>query len=190
MKRTKRTVLLVLYALALVLVVTLPFTDGIAEIWARYFSQAQGTGTADISLFVVGGDLDRSALSIGAEDSPSFTLGGSSDRKTAALPFYITSRSEVSVGYSVEVNFGKALPSYLTVTLSDGTNTQTLSCDGAKSVFTFEDFGSVAAFAGGETDPDTRVNFTLTVTVTNSDLILDEFHLTTAKLTVTVDQLD
>lgn len=190
MRRTKRTIWLVFYALALVLVVTLPFTDTVTELWARYVSDAEGQGKADISLFVVGGDLNRSSLSIGAGDSPEFTLGGDGGKTTATLPFYLTSRSEVTVGYTVEIDFGAALPSYLTVTLTDGTNPQVLTGDGVRSIFTFEDLGSIPAFAGGESDPDTRVDFTLTVTVTDSDLIEDELHLNTVKLSVTAEQLD
>lgn len=179
-----------LYAAALILTVIALTTYLAPGLYARYRSAVEDHDGARVALFLVGADLDRDSLSIGAGDSPEFDLGGISDITSASIPFYITSRAEVAVGYSVTVDFGGALPNYLTVTLSDGTNSETIAGDGTKSVFAFEKFGAIDAYAGSASDPADRIDFTLVLNVTDSDLITSEFHLPSARLYVTAEQLD
>ena len=190
MKITKRRKPSLLPLLILSAVVVLLTAGILPTIYARYLASANQGETAEVALFVVGGDLDRESLSIGLGDTPELMLGGIEDVTTVSLPFYVTSRSEVDVKYSVRVDFGNAPPSYLTLTLSDGASTQPVNCDGIESQFTFDDFGSINAFSGGASDPDSRVDFTLSIKVTDSDLIAGEAHLPAAKILVTVEQID
>ena len=165
-------------------------TSFLPTVIARFRTADETGDHASVALFTVGGDLDRDTLSIALDEVPELTLGGTEDKKSVDLPFYVTGRAEVDVTYSVKVDFGEAPPSYLTLTLTDGTTSRTLTCDGVQSEFTFAELGGIEAFTGGAGDPDSRVDFTLSMSVTDSDLITGELHLPTAKILVTVEQVD
>jgi len=179
-----------LYIAALVVAIVALTTYLTPGLYARYRNAMDDNDDARVALFLVGADLDRSMLSIGVGETPDFELGGISDITAVTIPFYVSGRAEVAIGYSVTVDFGGALPSYLTVTLSDGYNTKTLNGDDVQSVFEFEDFGAIDAYQGEASDPDDRIDFTLVLRVTDSDLITSEVHLPNANLSVTVEQLD
>lgn len=159
------------------------FTFGL---FAKYTSSAAAEDSARVALFRVETELDRISLSIDEGEEPELTLGGEFETQSVQIPFSIMSSSEVQVGYSVKVDFGVALPQYISLTLSDGTTTQTLYANGTESAFTFSDFGTLASGAAAEQ----KAELTLTISVTDFEEITTELSIPTATLTVRVYQVD
>ena len=123
-------------------------------------------------------------------ETPNFELGGDNEISQVQIPFYIESRSEVTATYSVRVDFGIALPNYVTLTLSDGTNSESISADGVKTSYDFVELGTMEAFTGTDSDQAVRAELTLTISVSDMGLISEEINLSTAVLTIKVDQVD
>lgn len=181
-KSMKLNVMIRLAAIFLCLVLfTTYLTFGL---YAKYLSRAASNGTARVATFEIETDLDRVAL--GTESAPTLLLGGEDMVQSVSLPFYISSGSEVSAGYSVKIDFDYALPSYLIITLADGTKTETLLADGTQREFVFDDFGTLAKGA----DETQRADLRLTFSVSDLTMITDEVSIPTAKLTVRVYQVD
>lgn len=168
--------------LCLVLITT-HFTTGL---YARYATSASAEDGARVASFKIDTDLDHIQLGTTPGVSPTFQLGGDDETDSITIPFYIESSAEVAVGYSVTVNFGTALPDYMSVTLTCGTNSRTINGNNAMSVFTFADFGTMAP-AGATAQ---RQDITLTISVSDLTEITDEVTIPTAELTVRVLQLD
>lgn len=168
-------------ALLCLVIITTCFTAGL---YARYVVRQDDKSAARVAAFVIETDLDR--VSLGTQGNPTLVLGGEEEILSARLPFYVTSESEVAVEYSVRADFGAALPSYLTLTLSDGTRSESLAADGVKQDFDFSRFGSLAAGA----DALQRADLTLTFSCSDGSAITDEISIPTAVLTVGVYQLD
>ena len=166
--------------LCLVLITT-HFTSGL---YARYISRSSADTSARVASFVIETDLDR--IELGSTEAPTLQLGGEDETQSVQLPFYISSGSEVTVGYSVSIDFVDALPEYLNITLTNGTNTQTVAADGIKSEFVFSDFGALSA---GSTETQ-KADLTLTISVSDLTMITDEVSIPTAELTVRVYQVD
>lgn len=173
---------LALGLLCLVLI-TSHFASGL---YARYTGYAEGVTSARVASFRIETELDHVSLGLPEGQAPSFTLGGAEEISQVAIPFSIESGSEVSVGYSVIVEFPTALPDYLTLTLTDGTTTSTLSGNGADSSFSFLSLG---ALTPGDAQPQTA-SLTLTISVTDLSLITEEITIPTAAFTVRVYQVD
>ena len=181
-KIMKSNLMLKLAAVLLCLVmITTHFTSGL---YARYISRSVADTSARVASFVVETDLDH--IELGSTGTPTLQLGGEEETQSVQLPFYISNGSEVKVGYSLGVDFGDALPNYLSIKLSDGVNTQTIAADGTKNEFKFSDFGTLPA---GSTEPQ-KVNFTLTISVSDFTMITNEVSIPSAKLTVRVYQVD
>lgn len=156
-----------------------------AGLFARYTARASGDASARVAVFAVDTELDR--ISLGTNGAPAFQLGGTEAVQAVSLPFYVTSGSEVAVGYSVTVDFGGvALPDYMSLTLTDGVRTQTLGADGRKAAFTFADFGGLDA-AAGEVQ---RADLELVMAVSDLGAIEEEITIPAATLTVRVYQVD
>lgn len=179
---TKTNIMLKLAAILLCLVlITTHFTSGL---YAKYISRSSDDTSARVASFVIETDLDRIAL--GTEEMPTLQLGGEDETQSVQLPFYITSGSEVTVGYSVSIDFGRALPDYLSITLTDGANPQTVDADGTRSEFVFADFGTLPPGAA-ETQ---KAQLTLKISVSDLTRITDEVSVSAAELTVKVWQVD
>lgn len=161
-----------------------------SSLYARYTTVITAQDHTRIAGFRIETDLDYITLGIADGGTPTLVLDGAEDEVSAQLPFYIESRSEVTTAYSVTVDFGTALPVYLTVTLSNGTKTQSIHADGVQSVFTFTDFGGIQSFSGSDTDPSVREELVLSLSVADAAAITAEVSISDAKLTVKVDQTD
>lgn len=155
-----------------------------AGLYARYISRSIADAAARVASFVIETDLDHVAL--GSTEPPNLQLGGTDEIQSVLLPFYVSSGSEVAVGYSVTVDFKTALPDYLKLTLESATKEQTLSADGTKSQFAFSDFGTLSE---GSTETQ-KEDLTLTISVDDLTKISDEVLIPTAELTVKVYQVD
>ena len=167
---------------ALLLLLVLVSFYCLVGLYARYGDRKNSEDGARVATFAVETDLDRISLGLGDGVAPSFTIGGEDEVDGAVIPFYIHNGSEVAVTYDVTADFGTPLPDYVTLTLTDGTVTRTLSADGAQTAYTFADFGFIGV---GE---DTSL--TLSLTVSDLTAITDEVSIPTAALTVRVVQVD
>lgn len=180
----KKCIMLKIAAVLLCLVlITTHLTTGL---YAKYTAVASAEDGARVASFHIDTDLDYIQLGTSQGVSPVFQLGGTDETQSISIPFFIESASEVAVGYSVTVDFGAALPSYMSLTLSNGTKTEALTGDGTKSVFTFTDFGIMAP--GGETAQTQEL--TLQISISDLEMITDEVSIPTAELTVRVYQVD
>ena len=165
---------------------TLMSTHFSSGLYAKYTVSNHASDEARVAQFHIETDLDYISLGLPNNETPEFEIGGVNATNEVELPFYIESRSEVAVSYSVKVAFGEALPSYVTLTLSDGTKSQTLNADGAKSTYEFQKFGTMEV-----SDQETlRTDLTLKIGVTALEMITQEIEVPTAVLTVQVDQID
>lgn len=181
-KTIKSNPMLTIAAILLCLVlITTHFTSGL---YAKYISRSSADNSARVASFIIETDLDR--IELGTPNAPVLQLGGTDEVQSVALPFYITSGSEVTVGYSVTVDFGSALPAYMNIKLSNGTNSQTLAADGNKAEFVFSDFGTMPA---AETETQ-KVDLLLTISISDLTMITEEVSIPTAELTVRVYQVD
>ena len=177
----------VFYAFIIILSIAIFSSALTGGLYARYTTGDSSSDEGTVAMFLVTADVDSEHITLDAYGKPVLELGGDTDIKTASLPFFITSESQIAVKYTVSVDFGASLPTYLNVTLTDGTRTTTLACDGVTEVFTFSDFGSIAPFTGVSPVP---VDLELILTVTDTNLIYSELQLSSATLTVTVEQID
>ena len=183
MKKVNIPILIALVLLGLTLISS-HFTSGL---YAKYTRNAEGSDSARVAQFKIETDLDYITLGIAEQEIPMLELGGELQTTSVALPFYIESRSEVSTVYSVKADFGRALPGYVTLTLSDGTESQTISADGIKTTFEFQDFGTMEIATNNQA---VRRDLVLTISVPGVEQIAEEFEIPTAMLTVKVDQQD
>ena len=183
MKKVNIPMLMALVLLGLTLVSS-HFTSGL---YAKYTSNAEGKDQARVAQFKIETDLDYITLGIAEHETPILELGGELQVTSVVLPFYIESRSEVSTVYSVKADFGRALPGYVTLTLSDGTKSQSIMADGMKTSFEFQDFGTMEIAANNQA---VRRDLVLTISVIDAEQIVEEFEVPTAMLTVKVDQQD
>ena len=180
----KSYIMLKLAAILLCLVlITTHFTSGL---YAKYTNQAYADDLARVAYFVIETDLDRASIQLGMDETPTLQLGGLEETQSVQLPFYISSGSEVAVGYSVGIDFGEVLPEYLSITLTNGANSQTITADGQTSEFVFSDFGTLAA---GGSEQQT-VDLLITISVSDFDKITEDVSINAAKLTVYVYQVD
>ena len=182
-KIMKSNPMLTLAAILLCLVmISTHFTSGL---YAKYTSRSSAASSARVASFSIDTDLDR--IKLGSIDAPTLQLGGTDEIQSVQLPFYISNGSEVSVGYSIIVDFGSTpLPEYMNLKLSNGSFSQTISGDGSKSKFNFADFGSLPAASSGEQ----KVELLLTISVSDLSMITEELSIPTAELTVRVYQVD
>lgn len=158
------------------------FTSGL---YARYATGDNTESSARVASFVINTDIDH--IRLGTTEEPSLQLGGVEETQTVTLPFYIASESEVTVEYSVTVDFGTtALPAYLELTLSNGSVSQTMDADGTKTSFVFADFGTLAASTGTEQ----RAELVLTFSIPDLSMVTEELWIPAAELIVRVDQVD
>ena len=186
MKKVNIPILIAMVLLSLTLISTY-FTSGL---YARYTEYAEGSDSGRVAQFQIETDLDYVTLGIANNETPSLELGGEMDVQEVSLPFYIESRSEVTACYSVKVDFGAALPAYVTLTLTNGTDSATLTGDGAKTVYEFQEFGTIASFVGTDSDAANRCDLELVISIEGTEQITEEIVVPTAKLTVRVDQAD
>ena len=178
----KTSVLLQLAGVLLCLVlVTAGLTSGL---FARYASLLTADSAARVASFAIETDLDH--IEIGSPDTPILELGGEGEQQSVQLPFYLISGSEVTVGYTVVVDFGIPLPDYLELTLSGPGATRTLVADGTASQFAFSDFGTLAIGA----DTPQRADLVLTISVTDLEMVTDEVSIPAVSLTVKAFQID
>ena len=154
-----------------------------STMYARYISQSDTSDSADVAIFIIDTDLDH--VKLGSPETPTLELGGTEEITSVQLPFYISSESEVKVGYSVKLDFGYALPEYLNITLTNGTDSKTISADGINNEFEFVDFGTLLPAAMGEQKAD----LVLTFSVSDLSMITDEISIPTAKVTVRAYQV-
>ena len=169
---------------AVLLCLALITTHLASGLYARYISRSTTDASARVASFAIETDIDR--IELGSTEAPTLQLGGEDGTQSVQLPFYITSGSEVTVGYSVSIDFADALPEYLYITLTDGAYTQTVAADGTKSEFTFPDFGTLSA---GSTETQ-KADLTLTISVPDLTRITEEVSIPNAELTVRVYQID
>ena len=167
--------------LCLVLI-TSHFTSGL---YAKYTAEASGSGSARVASFVIETDLDR--VRLGTSEAPTLLLGGEDEVQSAELPFFIANGSEVTVGYSITVDFkDAALPDYMTVTLFDGAHDITPDESEGNRRFVFTDVGTMGAGNSAEQ----RADLTLRLSITDLSLITEELRIPSAELTVSVYQVD
>ena len=168
-------------ALLCLTLISFHFTSGL---YARYSSDYTTRDTARVAAFRVETELDYVSMGLSETDAVDLKLGGKEEVTAVSIPFYVESGSEVSVAYSVTVDFGAALPDYVTLTLSDGETAKTVTADGTATEFTFTDFGAM------DPAPDSALRDELTLSIAVSDLeeITQEVRLPAASLTVTVYQ--
>lgn len=159
------------------------FTSGL---YAKYTSVVTTTDTARVASFRIDTDVDYVQLGIGDGQPLNFELGGAGEVTGVPIPFYIESQSEVTVAYSVTAAFDVALPEYVSLTLTDGTKTETVQADGAKTQFVFADFGAMPAYTGTQLKDE----LTLTITVSDLEQITSEVQIPQASLIVKVYQTD
>ena len=177
----------IIFRLAGVLLCLVLITSSItAGLFARYTSSASASDSARVASFKIETDLD--GIGMGGGAAPTLELGGTDEVASVLLPFYIESESEVSVGYSVTVDFGEALPAYMSLTLSlkNGAKSQTVDANGAMSTFVFSELGTMQPGA----DEVQRVDLVLTIAISDVSLITEEVELPAAKLIVRVYQID
>ena len=179
--RTSNGRLIVVASLLCLVFVTTYFTS---KMYAKYISSSSSSDSASVASFVIETDLDR--VELGTLAPPTLELGGIEETESVQLPFYISSESEVKVGYSVIVDFGYALPEYLNITLTNGTDSQTLTADGVKSKFEFMDFGTLLP-GGAEVQ---NADLILTFWVSDLSMITDEVSIPAAAVTVRAYQVD
>lgn len=173
----------ILFALVLI---TSHFTSGL---YARYTNKSTVGDFARVAAFHIETDLDHVTLGVPVGAAPSFELGGEDEVANISIPFYVESSSEVTVEYSVEVDFGSGveLPSSLSLTLSnvDNSKTETLSAQG-NTIFSFDEFNTMAP---GNTTPQSE-ELDLTISIADLSEIVDEITIPTVGLTVKVYQVD
>ncbi len=157
------------------------FTSGL---FAKYSSSAAADDSARVASFVIETDLDRIELDVAGE--PILALGGTDEVQSVALPFYIKSGSEVTIGYSVTVDFGSVLPEYMNIQLSNGKDSLTLAADGNNANFVFSDFGTLAPGAIEQQKAELK----LTISVSDLSAITEQLSIPAATLTVRVYQVD
>ena len=175
---------IVLKLAALILCLVLLTAYGISGLYARYTYNASFSASASVANFSIETDLD--GILLGSDVAPELELGGDDEIASVDLPFYIASESEVTVGYSVIVDFGYALPDYMSLTLAEGSHSQTIHSNGSASAFAFADFGSLSI---GSVSAQ-RADLTLTISVADVSMIVDEISIPSAALTVHVYQID
>lgn len=175
MEKSNKMMILAAFLLCATLV-SIHFSSGL---YAKYTVSENAGDGAKVAEFHIETDWSNN-------ETPEFKLGGVNAVNAAELPFYIESRSDVAVSYTVKVTFGQAIPSYVILTLSDGTTNRTLTADGTKTSFEFEKFGTIEAAAGGVL----RTDLVLTIGVTDLTLITQEIDIPNPVLTVQVDQID
>lgn len=184
MQRTKVNIpIVVALCLLCLTLLSAHFTSGL---YAKYTSVVTAADTARVASFYIDTDVDYVQLGIDDDQPLAFELGGTGEITSVPIPFYIESRSEVTVAYSVTATFDVALPEYVTLTLTDGTKTETLSADGAKTQFVFADFGDMDAYAG----TPLRDELTLHIAVSDLDQITSQVQIPHASLIVKVYQTD
>ena len=169
---------------ALLLCLALLTAYGISGLYARYTYSTTLSASASVATFSIETELD--GILLGGGVAPELELGGEDEIASVELPFYISSESGVTVGYSIVVDFGCALPDYLSLTVTDGENSQTIHADGSASLFAFTDFGRLLS---GEVSAQ-RADLTLTISVSDVFMIEDEISIPSAALTVHVYQID
>ena len=180
----KSNIMIKLAAIFLCLVLISTYlTSGL---YAKYTSRGTAGDSTRVATFKIETDLDYIELKTAQGEDIQFQLGGVDETKNISIPFFIENNSEVAVGYSVAVDFGTDLPEYLSLTLSDGIESQTISGGGEESRFEFADFGTMAA--GAPTGQ--KENLSLTISVSDLTMITTEVFIPTAELTVRVYQID
>lgn len=164
-------------------------TSGVVgAVLAKFSTEKDASENASVSIFLVTSEVDSVGLKTDIGGNPVLELGGNTNIASASLPFTVTSKSEVSVAYSVSLELGSPLPSYCTVQITDGVTVKSFVCDGATSEFDFGVIGVIPPFDGAPSDPATEVELTFTVLISNTSLITSEVSIPSASLTVTADQ--
>ena len=151
----------------------------------RYIYESTYGKSSTVSTFLVTAGLDDATLTLVADERVALSIDCSDDDPSATIGFRLSSSSSVMVGYTVRVELGAVLPVGVSITLNDGEHVQTLVSDGVSTAYEFPSFGTIAASG----DVARHVDFTLTLTVTDTDAITDEVNIPTASLTVIAEQV-
>lgn len=175
-----------MYVAGVLLALTLISLHMTSGLFARYTETVSGTDKAKTAKFSVFSDYDYITLGIAENEIPNFALGGADAISSASLPFYVSSRSEVAVQYSIEVDFGRALPEYVTLSLTDGKETDTITCDGLQTKYVFENFGTLQ-YADADEKTST---LSLNISVTDLSQITTDISIPEVKMKVMVEQID
>lgn len=175
----------IIYGIVLTLLCAVLLTTYLTSgLYARYSTTATGSASAMVASFKIETDLDN--VKLGTQQIDNLQLGITEDGNNVSIPFYIISESDVTVGYSVLIDFKKALPEYITLTLSNGSINKTLYADGEKSIFEFNEFAQLTEGSSEEQ----KENLLLTFSITDLSNITEEVSFTTAELVVSVYQID
>ncbi len=148
----------------------------VSEVWARYFSEASGNDGARVAKFEV--QLKP------AESQEDMKFDGSThngDAQELIYNFSVISNSEVTVDYSITVEFANPLPANMSVQI-DGQAVQ--DGDDSKTAFSFEG-GTIAL---NETQRDHQLK--ITVIYKNNENVIEKDFDTSVKVIVHAEQVD
>ena len=156
MRKNKTKLPVTMYAAALLFCLVLITAAYRPEFYARYVTRANGSDGARVAKYdVTVSELSARNLTLNSFDDGSLR---------ASTQLTVTSNSEVDVKYSVVVNFPRALPDWVHLTL----NGSAPSVNG--SAYTFRDVGTFDA--GGEYSDVLTLEFSVDPGLQSEDLSL------------------